>query len=1006
MPTSRDEFVNLHVHDEYSPLDGAGKTADFVRRAVELGQSALAQTNHGYLLGTHVFYKECLKNGIKPIIGLETYVAPGSRLHKEPVFWGTPEQKRDDLSGSGKYTHLTLLATGPAGLRNLFKLSTESFLEGFYSKPRIDLALLEQHREGLVILSGCLSGELQKRISLDQIDLADNYVGMMKERFGDAFYIEVMDHDFERESSNIPTTLALARAHDVKVCATNDSHYVGRGDADVHDALLCVGTQAKLADKNRMRFDGHGYYLKSRSEMGLLALPEASLDTTLEIADRVESYESVFQGTRRFPEMGYSDPEAELTRQVRDKLRDAPREYLERAEYELSVINPEGFANYFLVQADITRNGARRKGVWVGPGRGSAAGSLVAFVLGITGLDPIKHGLYFERFLNPSRVSPPDIDSDFQASRRQEVIDYAVERYGQENVARIQTIGRIGAKKALEDAARVLGHPRWVAEDLKRGLPDAEFGREPDLSTINKSTVAASEQHSEVYLLASKLEGFARGTGMHAGGIVISPVPVSDVLPTFIPKRSGEDAQVTTQFDMHSVEELGLVKLDELGLSMGDVISHACKLAGTELPAAFDDPAVYDLLRTGHTEAVFQLGAPGVRALLKRLGPRDFGDIVAILALYRPGPMGANAHNDYAARRNGREVVSYPHPEFAGPLSGVLGPTYGVIVYQEQVMSALQTVCGYSLGDADLVRKAMGKKDRELLASEYGRFHDGGIANGFSDGALKALWDVLVPFADYSFNKAHATGYAVLAYWTAWLKVHHPREYMAAVLTYEGDPNKTQEFVVEVGRLGIPILAPSINGLPGWTPSKEGLRYGLTSIKGVGPKVTPPLLRSGPYGSWDQFLRNAPKAGLNIGVVRALAQAGALDSFGNRESILVVAEAHIQAALKERADLKKGKVGWGRLKHELPDYPINLPQRQSDELRLLGTKLSAQTLVLRAPAFATENTWEYLRRLSGSRLGTSPLTVRYGSWEFDTGLRVDYDSVRRGAEASGFLTED
>lgn len=990
-----DDFVHLHVHDEYSPLDGAAKTSDIVRRVAELGQPAVAQTNHGYMLGSHVFYKECVAHGVRPIIGLEAYVAPGSATHRGQTFWGRPEQRRQDLSGSGSYTHLTLLAESAIGVRNLFRLSSRSFTEGFYQKQRIDLGMLSSHQEGLIILSGCLSGELLTRLALGQIQEAQAYVANMKDRFGDRFYIEVMDHGFPEESVHLPSLELLGREHNVPLVATADTHYVGKENSQLHDAIVCVGTRSQLSDPNRMAFSGSGYYLKSRAEMDELSLPARALSTTVEIAERVGDYRDAFSGDRRMPELGIEDPDGELRTLLDAALTGRPAEYHERVERELSVIIGEGFSDYFLVTRDAIQY-AISVGIWVGPGRGSVAGSLVAFLLGITGLDPMEHGLYFERFLNEARVSLPDIDTDFQANRRSEVFAYLIDKYGADKCARIGTIGKIGAKKAIEDATRVLGEPWLTGQDMKQKLPRPEAGREAPLSSIRSSVDYQDPSEAAIYGLAEQLEGLARGTGMHAGGFVISPIPISEVIPTFIPGR--KDLQICTQFDMKSVEELGLVKIDFLGLSMGDVIDSALRMSDSRLPTELNDSRTFDLLREGDTRAVFQLDSVGMRSLLRRMGPRNFGDIAAVLALYRPGPMGANAHTQYADRLNGKEVVRYPHPDLSGPLQGVLGPTYGVIVFQEQVMSALQAVCGYSLAEADLVRKAMGKKDRALLGAEHARFLSGGKANGYSDAALNALWNVLVPFADYSFNKAHAYGYAILAYWTAYLKAHYPKEYMAAVLSFEEDPVKATEQIAELSRMNIPVLPPSINGGANWTPGKEGLHYGLTSIKGVGEKVAGPLLGKAPYHSWTDYLRRVPKGALNSGVLKALIQSGALDTLGSREGLLEVFERDVELALQERVAFRKGDYGFGARNYDVPVRPADYANRARLERSLLGTELSAEAVVLSPIGALDEAAWRHLRNLAVARPGHSVLRVRSSSWELTTDLRVDREFVLGGIQ--------
>lgn len=938
---------------------------------------------------------------------MEAYCAPGSRFDKFKVHWGTPEQAREDLSGGGSYTHITLLATGRTGVRNLFKLSTESFATGFYNKPRIDLALLEELREGLLIGSGCLSSELQTRISLGQNEEALAYARMMKEKFGDAFFIEVMDHGFDRESNNIQPLVDIGESLDIRVVATNDCHYITREDHILHDAMLCLQTFAKITDEKRMRFDGDGYHLKSRREMEALALPVSSLDNTLWVAEQVGDYGDVFDHELRMPkwaEEKRADPNEILFQKFRDGLIerielddvDVFQEYMDRGRLELSVIRQGEFPDYFLVMDDLV-GFAKRSGIRVMP-RGSALGSLVLYCLGISDVDPIKEELLFERFLNPERVSLPDIDLDIQKSRREEVIDYAIATYGEAYCTRISTIGTIKAKKALNDSARVLGRPFGAGAKLARALPRAEFGRQPELSEADMSFV----DDNEVWDLATRLEGLASASGVHASAFVISPVPVADVLPTFVPKR--DSTAQATQWDMHAVEQLGLVKFDFLGSKTLDVIDDALKFAGVELPTQFDDPAIYELLSSGRTLGVFQLDGSGMRGLLKRMAPRKFGDIVALVSLYRPGPMGASAHTQYADRLNGKEMVHYPHPEFESSLRDILAPTYGVVVYQEQVMQILQRVCGYSLGQADLVRKAMGKKDRELLAGEYDRYSQGAEANGYGVEATARLWEILVPFADYAFNKSHAHGYALAAYSTAWLKLYHPEAFMSALLTHEGDIDSFPEYLGEVRRMGITILPPSINGGATWTPAEGGIHYGLASIKGVGEKAIASLQRKAPYSGWADFLRRAPKTSLNIGIVKALIGAGALDGFGSREGLLQLVDVHLEEASAERAELDVGETGFTARRFDIPDVAADYAERRRTEEETLGIGLSAAAGVVTVEQ-ADRLGWAYLRKAIESNPGQSTIKITCGSWTMKIPNQVDLDGLRRALVPVGFVVE-
>lgn len=988
------DFVHLHTHSEYSMLDGAAGMDALCKEVSALGQPGVAVTDHGNLFGAYALVQAARKHGIKPIVGMEAYVAPGSRHDKAKVKWGTPEQSREDISGGGAYTHLTLLARSDIGVRNLFKLTSRSYSEGFYVKPRIDLELLGELSEGLLIGSGCLSGELQTRLSLAQHDEAEVYVGRMKERFGDAFFIEVMDHGFDREEKLLPGLLELGARHSIRTVATNDSHYIRSEDHHLHDAMLCVGTNRKLSDEKRMRFDGSGYHLRSRGEMEGLALPPVALDNALWVFEQIEDYGSVFEKTVRMPNSGIDRPEDALRGLVGWWLdeNDKPKHYRDRASYELDVICAQGFSDYFLVLEDVI-SWAKSQGIQVGVGRGSAGGSLVAYALGITGLDPIVHGLLFERFLNADRISLPDVDVDFESARRDEVINYCVQKYGREYVARVGTIGTFGAKKALRGAARVLGRSFMDGTRLTWCLPRPQFGRMPSLSEADMRKV----DDLEAFDLAVGLEGLASETGVHAAAFIVSPIPVTDVLPTFIPERKGDPLQAT-QFDGETVDKLGLVKYDFLATKVLDVL----KSIPFPLPETLDDPKTFELFRSGHTLGVFQMDSVGMRALLKRMGPRTFGDVAAAIALYRPGPMGVNAHLQYADALNGRGDVRYPHPELGDALQDVLGPTYGVIVFQEQILLALQRVAGYSLSQADLVRKAMGKKNREILAAEKPRFMKGCATNGFSREAATALWTTMEPFADYAFGKAHSYGYAYHSYWTAYYKANYPKEWMAALLSFEDDPDKIVEYSAEIRRMGIRILPPSVNGGISWTATEQGVSYGLKSIKGVGEKAAAAIRSGAPYSGWSDYLRRAHKTALNTGVVKALIEAGAMDTLhgvGRRENLLPVYEGHIEQALTERAELARGERTLSPRLYALESLPPVWEDRARQECDRLGVVLSAPAALVRLSRPLSEGEWHFLRSCCIAVAGTSDLAIHFRSWRLDTDYQVDIGSLRQAVAA-------
>ena len=991
-----DDFVHLHVHDEYSMLDGAADTARLVGRAVQLGQPAIAQTNHGNLHGTYRFHSEALKQGIKPILGMEAYVAPYEAGRKEKILYGTDDSGKN-LPSYGAYTHLTLLARNSVGLRNLSRLSSGSYSEGFYHKPRIDLAGLGNLSEGLTVLSGCLSGELLSRLQLGQQTEAEAYVERMKEQFGEHFYIEVMDHSFDRESRYVPVLLEFAKRYSIRTVATNDSHYISHDDSLLHDAMLCLGTGKKLDDPKRMRFDGSGYYLKSRSEMQATGLPTESLTNSLWIAEQVEGYSEFFNQPVRFPPSGYPDDEVELSKRLFYALESLPEIYRERAVYEFSVIRKLGFPGYFLVISDLI-GWARTQDIRVGPGRGSAGGSLVAYLLGITALDPLEHGLIFERFLNEDRVSLPDIDTDISDRDRDRFLDHVREVYGNEACAQIGTISTIGAKAALKDSARVLGYPYGEGEKVGYRLPRAEFGRAPSLSDLDLRNISVDEQ--KILDLAYPLEGLARQPGVHAAGFIISAVPLTGLLPLWNQRINNQPGPNVTQWDQHAVEAMGLVKLDFLGLKNLGVIDETHNWLGARMPdlptslAAFNDKPTFDLLSSGFTTGVFQCDSQGMQRTLRSVGPRSLHELALSIALYRPGSFNHVKQLGERKLSGGWKDVWLPHHEFTA-LRGTLQPTYGVLVYQEQIIEMLQVVAGYTATQADLVRKAMGKKDRVLLQQEFERFNRGCKEKGYSDSAIRVLWDLLVPFADYSFNKAHAVGYAYVAYWTAFLKANYPTEYMASLLSREGDPKKLPEYITEIRRMGLRVLPPDINDSgAGWTPTKEGIRYGLASIKGVGEAATKVLTRARPYKSWSDYLQRVDKRGLNTGLLLALAESGAFDSLGTREAIVASYEGHVAAELVARTERSRGEKGLFRRGYALAQHTPDFGARKNQEVSRLGISLSEAPLKLGVPSSLSIADWQFIREALAGNPGGASVTFVNG-WEYTPDYRVDGEAVQR-----------
>ncbi|MCP2169519.1 DNA polymerase III subunit alpha [Goodfellowiella coeruleoviolacea] len=925
-------FVHLHVHTEYSMLDGAAKIAPLFAEAQRLGMPAVGMTDHGNMYGADEFYQQARKTGIKPIIGIEAYLAPTNRAHKKPVFWGDPSQRGDDISGSGAYTHMTMVAANATGLRNLFKLSSRASIEGYYYKPRMDRELVAEHAEGIIATTGCPSGEVQTRLRLGQEAEAIQAASDYRDIFGkENFFLELMDHGLSIERRVREGLLEIGRKLGLPPLATNDSHYVTKDQADSHAALLCVQSGKTLSDPNRFKFDGDGYYLKSAQEMREYwdAEVPGATDNTLLIAERVESYEDVWTLRDRMPVFPVPEgetPETWLHKEVMAGLHrrfpdGIPDGYVERAEYELNVIAGKGFPSYFLVVGDLVRH-AREVGIRVGPGRGSAAGSLVAYALGITNLDPIPHGLLFERFLNPERASMPDIDTDFDDRRRGEMVRYATEKWGHDKVAQVITFGTIKTKAAIKDSARVhYGQPGYsIADRISKALPPPIMAKDIPLSGIVDPTherygeaaevrnlIETDQDVARIFETARGLEGLIRNAGVHACAVIMSSEPLMDAIPLW----QRDDGSIITGWDYPSCEAIGLLKMDFLGLRnltiIGDAIDNIRANRGEDIDLdtlQTNDPATYQLLGRGDTLGVFQLDGGAMRDLLRRMQPTSFEDIIAVNALYRPGPMGMNAHNDYADRKNGRQEVKPIHPELAEPLKDILDETYGLIVYQEQIMFIAQKVAGYSMGRADVLRKAMGKKKQEVLEKEFEGFQAGMRANGFSDEAIKALWDTILPFAGYAFNKSHAAAYALISYWTAYLKANYRSEYMAALLTSVGDnKDKSAVYLSECRRLGIKVLPPDVNeSAQRFAAVGEDIRFGLGAIRNVGANVVDSIIatreKKGKYTSFADFLDKSELVCCNKRVLESLVKAGAFDSFGHtRLALMQVHEEAVDAVV-------------------------------------------------------------------------------------------------------------
>ena len=919
--SKKDSFVHLHVHTEYSMLDGAARVGDLVEEVARLEMPAIAMTDHGNVFGAFEFYKQATKAGVKPIIGIEAYVAPESRFDKKRVQWASGGD--DDVSGGGAYTHMTILAENNHGLKNLFRLSSLASLEGYYYKPRMDRELLSQYADGLIATTGCPGGEIQTRLRMGNYKDAMRAASDYRDIFGaNNFFLELMDHGIDVETRVKEDLLKLGRELKLPLLATNDLHYTHHADAAAHAALLCVQSGTTLADPKRFKFDNDEFYLKTPAQMREIFrdIPEAC-DNTLLIAERCnvklredENLMPAFAVPAGESEDSWLRKEAErgLVAKFGDRLTD---QYKERLNYELGVMLKMGFPGYFLVVADLVAH-AKKVGIRVGPGRGSAAGSLVAYVLGITGLDPIEHGLLFERFLNPERISMPDIDLDFDERRRSEMIKYATEKYGEDRVAQIITYGTIKSKQSIKDATRVLGYPYVIGEKLTKALPPSVMGKDISLSGIFDSKDPRHGEAGEfrelynsdpdsmkVVDLAKGLEGLKRQWGVHAAGVILSREPLLDVIPIH---RREADGAIITQFDMGACESTGLLKMDFLGLRNLSVLDDALlnikenqniDVVLEDLPLS--DQKTFELLSRGDTLGVFQLDGGPMRALLRSMAPDSFADISAVIALYRPGPMGENAHNNYADRKNGRKPVEPIHPELSEVLQEILGDTYGLIVYQEQVMAIAQKVAGFSLGRADLLRKAMGKKNKEILDKEYVPFEAGMKENGFSTAAIKRLWDVLIPFSDYAFNRAHSAGYGVVSFWTAYLKANFPTEYMAALLTsVRDDKDKSALYLSECRRMGIKVLPPDVNESNAeYTPRGNDIRFGLAAIRNVGEGVVASIKASrtakGAFTSFGDFLAKVDAQVCNKKTIESLIKGGAFDSLQHpRKGLMSV---HLEA---------------------------------------------------------------------------------------------------------------
>jgi len=916
-PKNSENFVHLHVHTEYSMLDGAAKISELVAEVARQEMPAIAMTDHGNVFGAFEFHKSAKSAGVKPIIGIEAYVAPESRFDKRRVKWA--EGGQDDVSGGGAYTHMTLLAENNQGLSNLFKLSSLASLEGFYYKPRVDRELLSKYSKGIIATTGCAGGEIQTRLRMGAYKEALKAASEYRDIFGpENFYLEIMDHSIEIEQRAFADLIKLGKELNLPQLATNDLHYTHHDDAAAHEVLLCIQSGSTMADPKRFKFENSEFYLKSPAQMREIFKDfKQACDNTLLIAERCET--TMREGENLLPQFPVPTGQSEdswLIKLANDGLAtkmgtSIPTEYQDRLNFELEVMIKMGFPGYFLVVADLCDH-ARKVGIRVGPGRGSAAGSLVSYSLGITGLDPIKFGLLFERFLNPERISMPDIDLDFDERRRSEMIQYATTKYGDDRVAQIITYGTIKSKQAIKDSTRVLGYPYALGERLTKSLPPSVMGKDISLSGIfnmdNERYGEASEfrnlyesdpDSKKIVDTALGIEGLKRQWGVHAAGVILSKEPLLDVIPIH---RRDADGAIITQFDMGACEATGLLKMDFLGLRnlsvLDDCLINIEKNLGKKVvleSLPLSDKKTFELLSRGDTLGVFQLDSAPIRSLLRSMAPDSFEDIAAVIALYRPGPMGEDSHNKYADYKNGRKAPIGIHPELDMPLNEILKDTYGLIVYQEQVLAIARKVAGFTLGRADLLRKAMGKKDKKILDKEKVHFEDGMKANGFSEDAVEKLWQTLIPFSDYAFNRSHSAGYGLLSFWTAYLKANYPSEYMAALLTsVRDDKDKSALYLNECRRMGIKVLPPDVNESDSeYTPIGSDIRFGLTAIRNIGENVVASIINNrkakSRYDSFGDFLTKVDAIVCNKKSIESLIKAGAFDSLNHsRRGLMMV----------------------------------------------------------------------------------------------------------------------
>jgi len=987
------DFVHLHLHSEYSILDGAIKIKELVEKAKEYGMPAVAVTDHGNMFASYELYKTCKEAGIKPIIGQEFYVAKKSRFDR-----GKEAEK-------GMY-HLVLIAKNDKGLKNLMKLSSIGFTEGFYYKPRIDKEVLEKYSEGLIALSACVQGEVPSLYLAGREKEAVEAAKWYKELFGEDFYLELQYHKLKDQERANKFLVQLSRKLDIELVATNDAHYLNREDWEAHDVLLCLQTGKKLSDEKRMRFPTKEFYFKNAKEMmeTFRDVPQAVFNT-LKIAEKVEGNLPTFERSDYLLPK-YEVPEGytyesflrELAEKgLEERLKklgitngEERKRYYDRLYHELEIINNMGFPGYFLIVWDFI-NWAKKNGIPVGPGRGSAAGSLVAYAIGITDIDPLRFNLLFERFLNPERVTMPDIDVDICQEGRDRVIQYVREKYGEDKVCQIITFGTMKTKMVVRDVGRVLGIPAKEVDKLAKLIPnDAKsvedaVERAPEI----KDLMEKDETVRRLINIAKKLQGLARQTGVHAAGVVIAP----ETLTEYIPLAKSKDGDVTTQYDMGQVEALGLLKMDFLGLKTLTIIDrtvklikerHGVEIVPTELP--LDDEKTFKLLQEGNTIGVFQLESNGMRNLMRRLKPSNFEDIIALVALYRPGPLNSGMAESYIRRKHGKEKVDYIFPE----LEPVLKETYGLFIYQEQIMQIANILAGYSLGEADLLRRAMGKKKKEIMEEQRGIFVSRAVERGYPKEKIEKLFDDIAKFAEYGFNKSHSAAYGFLAYVTAYLKAHYPKELMATMMSIDFD--KTDEIVKlmkDCKENGIPVYPPDVNKSGAYFDIEgEGIRFGLAGIKGVGEKAALHIVevreKGGEFKDIYDFCQRVDLKIVNRKILEALVKAGAFDSTGiSRAANYEVIDKAMSVAQSVQKSQSKG-----------------LMSLFGDESAVVDKEFP------NVPEWSDRVKWEYERQAIGFYLSGHPLKEYEGLIDFFFNSTSEKETWKDGQEVvlAGALT--